>query len=62
VNKSARWLLFGIAVFAGFAIAAMSGCTVISKAPELRECLAAKAKVQQQLNLCEDVLENEKRP
>lgn len=61
MNKSARWLLVGIAVFAALGILGMSGCTVISKAPELRECLAAKAKVQQQLNLCEDVLDQERK-
>ena len=68
MNASARWLLVGIAVFAGFAIAAMSGCTVISKVPELRECRDRLAKVNQdffqmekRLSLCEDVL-NEKRP
>jgi hypothetical protein len=50
-------LIIGIILFAGLAIASLQGCTVVSRAPELRACQNARMQWEDAARHCGSTLQ-----
>lgn len=57
LTRSQMAVVLGLALLAGFAIASMSGCMVISRAPELRACQQDRSQWVEAAQRCGNALQ-----